>query len=414
MSEQFDVLIVGGGHGGTAAAMALRQYGFDGSVGIVNAESTLPYQRPPLSKSFLAGEVGLDRILIRPESFWAENRITLIQGTRVDAVQPAAKVAITDTGESIGYGQLIWAAGSSPRWLDPARDRKLSGVHVVRDVSDTQRLRTDVLNGSRAVIVGGGYVGLEVAAVLRKLGKPVTVLEAADRVLARVSAEPISQFYEAQHREHGVEIQVGRQVADLEARNGHVNAVHLATGEELPCDVVVIGIGAMPTTAPLIAAGAAAGNGLLVDALCRTSLPGIFAIGDSVAAPNRYAGGATVRLESLQNAADQGVIVARHIAGQPQGDPPVPTFWSDQYDLKLKTVGLNTGYDEVVVRGTPASKSFSVVYLRDGRVTAIDAVNAMKDFAQGKALVRSGADIAPALLADPSRPISDLLAQIAR
>jgi 3-phenylpropionate/trans-cinnamate dioxygenase ferredoxin reductase subunit len=411
LSERFDVLIVGGGHGGTAAAMALRQYGFDGSVAIVSAEPSFPYQRPPLSKSYLAGEVGLDRILIRPESFWAENRITLLRGKRVDVVRPDTKVVITDTGESIGYRHLIWAAGSSPRWLDCARDENLSGVHVVRILSDVERLRIDVLNGSRAVVVGGGYVGLEVAAVLRKLGKSVTVLEAADRVLARVSAEPISQFYEAQHRAHGVDIQVCRQVVALETKNGHVNAVHLSTGEELPCDVVVIGIGAAPTAQPLIAAGAAVGDGILVDVLCRTSLPDAFAIGDSAAAPNEYAGGAVVRLESLQNAVDQGIIVARHLAGEAQGDPAVPTFWSDQYDLKLKTVGLTIGYDTTVVRGAPDSRSFSVVYMRDGRVAAIDAVNAMKDFAQGRALVRSGAEIVPTLLADSSRPISDLLAQ---
>jgi 3-phenylpropionate/trans-cinnamate dioxygenase ferredoxin reductase component len=411
LSEQFDVLIVGGGHGGTAAAMALRQCGFDGSVAIVSAEPSFPYQRPPLSKSYLAGEVALDRILIRPESFWTQNRITLLRGKRVDVVEPDTKVVITDTDDSIGYRHLIWAAGSTPRWLDCARDKNLLGVHVVRTHSDTERLRIDVLNGSRAVVVGGGYVGLEVAAVLRKLGKSVTVLEAADRVLARMSAEPISHFYEAQHRAHGVDIRVCRDVVALEAQNGRVSAVHLSTGEELPCDVVVIGIGAAPAAEPLIVAGAAVGNGILVDAGCRTSLPDIYAIGDSAAAPNEYAGGAVVRLESLQNAVDHGVIVARHLAGEPQLDPAVPTFWSDQYDLKLKTVGLTHGYDTAVVRGAPDSKSFSVVYMRDGRVAAIDSVNVMKDFAQGRALVRAGAEIGPALLADSSRPISDLLAE---
>ena len=409
MSQRFDILIVGAGHGGAQAAIALRQRGFAGTLAIVGEEPDPPYERPPLSKDYLAGDKPFERIMIRPAAFWAEREVAMLTGMRVNAVDAAAHRVTLSGGETIDYGKLIWATGGHPRRLTLS-GHDLVGVHGVRSREDVDRMIGELATTTEVVVIGGGYIGLEAAAVLTKLGKHVTVLEALDRVLARVAGEPLSRFYEAEHRAHGVDVRLGCSVECIEETDGRATGVRLATGEVLPAQMVIVGIGIIPAVEPLIAAGAAGGNGVAVDEHCHTSLPDIYAIGDCAAHSNAFADGATIRLESVQNANDQATLVAKAITGEPEAYKAVPWFWSNQYDLRLQTVGLSIGHDDAVVRGDIASRSFSIVYLRQGRVIALDCVNAVKDYVQGRALVVAGAKVDPERLADASVPLKELLA----
>ena len=402
-----DVVIVGGGHGGAACAIALRKAGFTGSILIVGKETELPYERPPLSKEYLSGEKVFGRILIRQEAFWTEQRIDLRLGTRVVSVDPTAHTVKTADGADIGYGRLVWATGGTPRRLTCA-GHHLIGVHTVRDRADADRMIAELPDVRTAVVIGGGYIGLEAAAVLTKFGKSVILLEALDRVLARVAGEDLSRFFEAEHRAHRVDVRLGQSV-DCILGDDRVTGVRLADGTVLAADMVIVGIGILPEVAPLIDAGAAGGNGVAVDGACRTSVPDVYAIGDCPLHANRFAGGASVRVESVQNANDQATVVAKDIVGQPAVYDAVPWFWSNQYDLKLQTVGLSIGYDDAVLRGDPATRKFSIAYLRDGRVIALDCVNMVKDYVQGRKLVEAGAVVEPAILADPGVMLKDMM-----
>ncbi len=406
-SDRFDVVIVGAGHGGAQAAIALRQAKFEGSILIIGDEPELPYERPPLSKDYLAGEKPFDRLLIRPPAFWQERDIAMLLTTRVTAVDPVAHQLTTSDGTTIGYGKLIWAGGGSPRRIDCA-GHDLAGVHYVRTRADVDRMIAELLDVKRVAVIGGGYIGLEAAAVLVKLGRHVTVIEALDRVLARVAGEALSRFYEATHRAHGVDLRLNCPVDHLIGRDDKVVGVALTDGERIDADLVVIGIGIVPSVEPLLAAGADGSNGLAVDTQCRTSLPDIFAVGDCALHANAFAGGATIRLESVQNANDMATVAAKTIAGVDAHYDAVPWFWSNQYDLKLQTVGLSTGFDDAVVRGDTAGGSFSVVYLRDGRVIALDCVNMIKDYVQGRRLVVEGAMPDRVRLADVDVPLKEL------
>jgi 3-phenylpropionate/trans-cinnamate dioxygenase ferredoxin reductase subunit len=405
---RYDVLIVGAGHAGAQAAIMLRQLGFAGSIALLGSEPELPYERPPLSKDYLSGEKPWERMLIRPAAFWAERAITLLPGRRAAALDPVARAVALEDGERLGYGELVWAAGGRPHRLSCA-GADLAGVHSVRCRADVDRMIAELPDTRTVVVVGGGYIGLEAAAVLTKLGKRVTVLEAQERVLARVAGEPLSRFFESEHRAQGVEVRLGVSVVGIEGRDGRPAGVRLADGGLLPCDMVVVGIGIAPNVEPLREAGAECTNGVHVDPFCRTSLPGVYAVGDCAAHESRYAAGARIRIESVQNANDQANTAARAIAGSPQPYEAVPWFWSNQYDLKLQTVGLSLGHDRTVLRGDPGARSFSLVYLRDGRVTALDCVNATRDYAQGRRLVEAGAAIAPELLGDITRPLKELI-----
>lgn len=382
---QYDVVIVGAGHGGAQAAIALRQNKFEGSIAMIGDEPELPYERPPLSKEYFQGEKVFERILIRPASFWEDRNVAMLLNRRVVSVDPAAHSVTTGDGATIGYGQLIWATGGSPRRIG-CSGNDLAGVHTVRTRADADRMIAELGGVTTAVVIGGGYIGLEAAAVLTKFGKKVVLLEALDRVLARVAGEPLSRFYEAEHRAHGVEVRLGAAVECIEGTD-QVTGVRMQDGEVIPAQMVIVGIGIVPAVEPLIAAGAQGGNGVTVDHQCRTSLPDIFAIGDCAMHSNRFADDMPIRLESVQNANDQATLVAKTILGQDLTYDAVPWFWSNQYDLKLQTVGLSTGFDATVVRGDPAARSFSVVYLKEGRVIALDCVNATKDFVQGRKLV---------------------------
>lgn len=401
------IVIVGGGHGGAQAAIALRQRGFEGAVTIVTDENDLPYERPPLSKEYFSGEKTFERILIRPAAFWDERGITLIRGKRVTKVDPEAHEIETADGNRFGYDKLIWAAGGSARMLTCAGS-DCCDVHTVRTRTDVDAIMERLASIERVAVIGGGYIGLEAAAVLTKLGKQVTLFEALDRVLARVAGEPLSRFYEAEHRAHGVALRTGAQVDRFVTEEGRLKGVRMADGETVPADIAIVGIGIVPEIAPLVEAGATASNGVAVDPQCRTSLPDVFAIGDCAAHENRFANGARIRLESVQNASDQANTVARVIMGEDASYDAVPWFWSNQYDLKLQTVGLSLGYDTAVVRGDPAKRSFSVVYVKKGRVIALDCVNATRDYVQGRAIVLAGARIALESLGDATIPLKDI------
>lgn len=406
--QQFDVVIVGAGHAGAQAAIALRQRKFEGTIALIGDEPELPYERPPLSKEYLARDKPFERILLRPAAFWADKQVTMLPGTRIDAVDASAHRVTTASGETIGYGSLIWATGGSPRRLT-CTGHDLIGVHGVRTRADVDRLMDELPTTERVVVIGGGYIGLEAAAVLTKLGKHVALLEALPRVLARVAGEPLSRFYEAEHRAHGVDLRLGVAVDCILEAEGRATGVRLADGEVLACQMVIVGIGIIPAVAPVLAAGAAGGNGVAVDALCRTTLPDVFAIGDCALHVNGYADGAEIRLESVQNANDQANTVAKALTGAEEAYDAVPWFWSNQYDLKLQTVGLSTGHDTAVLRGDPATRSFSLVYLKGGKVIALDCVNATKDYVQGRALVVNRAEVAAEKLADASVPLKEMV-----
>jgi 3-phenylpropionate/trans-cinnamate dioxygenase ferredoxin reductase component len=408
--QHYDIIIVGAGHGGAQAAIMLRQLKFAGSIAMIGDEAEIPYERPPLSKEYFAGDKPFERILIRPQKFWDEREVVMLLGKRVIRVDPEAKTVTTKAGETFGYTQLIWATGGQPRML-PIPGGTLRGVQGVRTRADADAMKAAAEAAQNIIVIGGGYIGLEAAAVLRKFAKPVTLLEALPRVLGRVAGEDLSRFYEREHRAHGVDIRLDVTVMAIEG-DDHVTGVRLANGEVLRADLVIVGIGIIPAVEPLIKAGAAGENGVRVDTLCRTSLPDIFAIGDCAAHSNAFADDAVIRLESVQNANDQANTVARTIMGDAQPYHAVPWFWSNQYDLKLQTVGLSTGFDASVTRGDPATRSFSVVYLKQGRVIALDCVNAVKDYVQGKALVVAGMIASAEQLADASVPLKQLLGSV--
>lgn len=408
--SDYDVLVVGSGHGGVAVASTLRQLDFGGSVAIVTTDSDDPYERPPLSKEYLTGDKDFRSIHARGPDFWNEKAIDLLLGETVISVDPDARRVSTASGRTIGYGKLVWAAGGEPRRLT-CDGHDLVGLHAIRSRADVDRLRAEIDSASRIVLIGGGYIGLEAAAALTRLGKQVTVLEALDRLLARVADTTISDFFYDQHRARGVDVRLGAAVTCIEGEKGRVARVRLADGTAFAADIVIVGIGIVPLVGPLELAGADCANGVAVDEHCRTSLPSIYAVGDCALHRNVFGPDRPVRIESVQNAADQGSTVAHHIAADPRPYDATPWFWSHQFDMKLQTVGLNMDYDETVLRGDPATMRFSVVYLRGGRVAALDCVNMVKDFVQGRALVEHRVQADRAALADPSTSLKTLVPQ---
>ena len=407
--DKADVIIVGSGHGGAQAAIALRQQGHADSVLMISRDRTPPYERPPLSKEYLAGEKPLERLLMRKPEFWSDKGIDVELGANVAEVDPLAHEVVLGDGRRIGYRKLIWAGGGDARRLS-CEGADLAGIHAVRSRTDVDALRNDLDRGAaRAVVVGGGYIGLEAAAVLRSKGLEVTLLETQSRVLGRVSGEEISRFYQDEHVRQGVDLRLGTGVERIDGEDGRVRSVTTDAGDDLPCDVVIVGIGIVPAVGPLIMAGAAGSNGVDVDEFCRTSIDDIYAIGDCAAHANVFADNAVIRLESVQNAHDQATTAARAIMGDKRPYAAVPWFWSNQYDLRLQTVGLSAGHDACVLRGDPDSRSFSLIYLKEGRVIALDCVNATRDYAQGRKLVEAGAVIDLDLLGETETPLKEML-----
>lgn len=404
-----DVVIVGTGHGGAQAAIALRQQGHEESIMMIGRDPMPPYERPPLSKEYLAGDKGFERIMIRPEKFWADKGIDLRLGSGVAEIDWMKHELTLSDGTAIGYRKLIWSGGGDPRRLPcPGASRK--NVFYVRDKRDADAMMEALEAGAKkAVVVGGGYIGLEAAAVLRKLGCDVTLVETEDRLLKRVAGEELSRFYEEEHRRQGVDVRLSAGVTEVLGEDRIATAVKLDNGDEVPCDMVVVGIGIVPAVAPLIAAGASGSNGVDVDFCCRTSLDDIYAIGDCAAHANPYADDAVIRLESVQNAHDMANTVAKAIMGEKDRYNALPWFWSNQYDLKLQTAGLNLGYDATILRGDPATRKFTVVYLKEGRPIAFDCVGTMKDYVQGRKLLEKGVEkVDLTLLADPEVQLKEL------
>ncbi|WP_284163459.1 FAD-dependent oxidoreductase [Frigidibacter sp. SD6-1] len=394
MPSHYDCIIVGAGHGGAQSAVALRDAGYSGSIALIGAEPEVPYDRPSLSKEYLAGKKSFERMQLRPTDFWESRSIDLLPDRRVTAVDAVRKTVATADSSIYSYDRLIWATGGEPRRLTCVGS-DLSGIFYIRNKADCDALMAALPYARKTVVVGGGYIGLEAAAVLRELGKDVTLVEAKDRVLARVAGEYISRFYEAEHRRHGVHIKLGTGLSHFTGRAGRLEGLVLDTGEILPADLAIVGVGIIPAVQPLLAAGAEGGNGVDVDEFCRTSLPDVYCVGDC--ACMRIGQG--LRIESLQNANDQATVAAKAIAGNAVPYRATPWFWSNQYDLRLQTVGLSAGHDETVIRGNPEERRFSVVYLRRGTVIALDCINSPKDCMQGRKLVEAGLGAAPAVLA---------------
>ena len=380
------VVIIGAGQAAAQLVDSLRRRGYAGALTMVGDEG-LPYQRPPLSKKYLAGELGLDRLQLRQPGYFVEQRVDLRLGRRATEIDRVAKRVRLDDGATLDYEHLVIATGSHPRRLKmPGAD--LGGVHYLRSLSDADQLRTEVHVGQHAVIIGGGYIGLEVAATLRQLGMEVTVLEMAERVMNRVVAEPVSRYYEREHANHGVKIELGARVLALHGdSNGRVSSVETDRGS-IAANLVVVGIGVLPTDEIAQNAGLACDNGVVVDEYCQTSDPAIFAIGDCSNHPSTHYR-RRVRLESVDNAFEQANTVAANITGTPTKHDRVPWFWSDQYHHKLLIVGLADGHDQAILRGDPANHSFSVCYLRDGEFIAIDTVNMAKDQMAARKLIAS-------------------------
>ncbi|WP_273455574.1 NAD(P)/FAD-dependent oxidoreductase [Nevskia ramosa] len=406
MSTTGTVLIVGAGQAGSELAAELRTQGHTGRVVMIGDEAGLPYKRPPLSKGFLTGAIPAEQLLIRNAAVYEKNNIEFIGGTSVTAIDRAAKTVTLSDGQTLGYDKLALTTGGRARPL-PVMGADMANVMSLRSQTDAEKIREHLVAGHRLVIIGGGYIGLEIAAVAVKAGLEVTVLESAPRVLARVTAPEMSAFYTRVHREAGVEIQVGVQIAALENDGKKVSAVILADGNRVAADVVIVGIGLIPNTELATAAGLAVDNGIVVDEYGQTSDSDIVASGDCANRPSPLLGG-RVRLESVPNAMDQARHAARLLVGQPKAYDELPWFWSDQYELKLQMCGLSSGYDQVVIRGSTETRAFSAFYLKDGRIIAADAVSQLKDFGVMKKLVGARATVAAERLADTTLLLKDL------
>ncbi len=407
MSDEH-VVIVGAGHGGGALAAQLRNDGHAGPITLVGSERVHPYQRPPLSKAWLAGEVDEAALALRPAAFYAERGITLRLGETVAALELAGRRVLLESGEAIGFDRLVLATGARARRLAVA-GAELDGVVSLRDAADASRLRACLIPGGRIAIVGGGYIGLEVAASARKLGVEAVVIEREARLLARVACRTLSDFYELLHRAHGVRFHFSASLAAIEGRAGRVTDVRLDDGTVLACDSVLIGVGAVPNDELARAAGIACANGVVVDEAGRTSAADVFAIGDVTWRPMPLYG-RMARLESVPNALEQGRQVSAAITGKPAPKPEVPWFWSDQYDVKLQIAGVAFEADRMVVRGDPRSERFAVFHLLGGRLVAVEAINAAAEFMAGRTMILAGKSPDPARLADPAVPMKQLLA----
>jgi 3-phenylpropionate/trans-cinnamate dioxygenase ferredoxin reductase subunit len=399
------IVVIGAGQAGGQAVYSLRQAGYDGAITLVGDETAPPYQRPPLSKAYLKGEMEAERLFLKPAEYYSEHRVDLITGVAASGVDLAAqRVALAD-GREIGWDRLVFATGARPRKLT-VPGAHLDGVQELRTLADVDRLKPLMVAGARMLVVGAGYIGLEAAAVGAQLGLKVTVIEAVGQVLGRVAGPEIAEFYTRVHREAGVDFRFNALLQGFEGA-GRVEAALLAGGERIGCDIVLAGIGVTPNVELLQDAGIALGNGVEVDEQGCTAHPHVYAAGDVAMRPLVHYG-RLGRLESVHNAIEGGKIAAAAMLGLPAPALEAPWFWSDQYDLKLQTAGLWTGADQRVVRGDPDSRRFAVFYLKEGRVLAVDAVNSAPEFVVGKKLVAASASVAPAVLGDTSLSMKDI------
>lgn len=410
MTTTSPIVIIGAGQAGAQAAISLRQWGYDGEIVIVGDETAPPYQRPPLSKAYLKGELERERLFFKPEDFYSEQSINLLTSVRAEKIDRFARTVTLSDGQALNYSKLILSTGSRPRAL-PLPGADLRNVFDLRTLVDIDEMRPHMQPGKRLLIVGAGYIGLEAAAAARSLGLEVTVLEMADRVLARVTSPVMSDFYETLHEGHGVTIKTGVRLSELRGSDA-VEAGVLASGEEIPSDLALVGIGILPNEELASESGIACKNGILVDRDARTNDPHVYAAGDCASRPLVHYG-RDGRLESVHNAIEQGKLAAAHILGRKRPTEDVPWFWSDQYDIKLQIAGLSQGYDQLVTRGNPDDRSFAVFYFRQGDLIAVDAVNAGPEFIVAKKLIASTTRVAPERLGDTSVSMKDIMAEAA-
>ena len=402
------VVIVGGGHAGGSAAAFLRQYGFEGPITIIGEEPLAPYQRPPLSKAWLKGEADSDKLALRPDSFYADQHITLRLSTKAVSLQRSAKTVTLEGGETVPYDMLILATGATPKRLRlPGAD--LEGVQVLRSVADAEQLKLALGPGKRLAVIGGGYIGLEAAASARALGADAVVIEALPRILTRSSCPALSEFFTRYHRAHGVVFELDARIEGFEGKDSHVTGVKLADGRVIACDDAVVGIGVAPNDALARDAGLDCVDGVVVDDSARTADPSVFAIGDVTHRPmplyERMA-----RLESVANALEQAKQAAAAIAGRPAPPPEVTWNWSDQYDVKLQLAGMPYDADDTLLRGDPAAAKFAVFHLKGSVIRAVEAVNAPAEFMAARQLIGSQKPIDRAKLADPAVSMKEVAA----
>jgi 3-phenylpropionate/trans-cinnamate dioxygenase ferredoxin reductase component len=398
------VVIAGAGHAAGQLVTSLKQQKFAGQIVLVGDEPYLPYQRPPLSKKFLSGDMPAERLYVKPASFYEDPQVELRLATRISEIDRGNKTLKTNNG-AIAYDKLILALGSRVRRLD-IEGADLDGVHYLRNIADVDGIHAELQNKKNAVIVGAGYIGLEVAAVICQLGLDVTVIEMADRVMSRVVSPEISDFYQIEHSTQGVKLRLSTSITAFRG-DGRIDAVETADGELIPADFVVIGVGIVPNTELATHADIIVADGIVVNDQCQTNDPDIFAVGDCTSHPNSIYG-RQLRLESVHNAVEQAKTAASNICGKEVHYSQVPWFWSDQYDLKLQISGLSTGYDDVVIRGNPADRSFACLYLKDGKLIATDAINSPKEFVQSKALIAARKVVDRDKLADTTVQLKEL------
>lgn len=404
------VLIVGAGQAGMQIAVSLRDEGFDGSITMVGEEPHGPYQRPPLSKAYLAGDADEESLELRTPEFYVDNRIVVITDEKVVKLFWGEEhgVAVTDTGREIAFDQLALTTGAGPRLLD-VPGGELSGVLTMRDLADAKTLKTHWDDVQNVVVIGGGFIGLEVAGVARKHEKNVTVLHSSDRLMRRAVGPTTSEFFKQAHERRGAAIRFNSSIARLIGEGGKVTGVELADGEVLPADIVMVGIGAIPRIELAKQLGLGTERGaILVDSAARTSDPRVVAAGDAVLFPHPLGGEGLVQLESVQNAVDQAKVAAKTLMGIETEYRAVPWFWSDQADLKLQMAGLSAGYDQTVLRGNPDEEKFSVLYYRDGRIIAVDAVNDVSDYMAVRRALGAGQTIPADAAADSSVALKTL------
>lgn len=406
MSKQ-NCIIVGASHAAAQVAPTLRQQGWEGGIALIGNEYFLPYHRPPLSKDFLSGSKSIDDLLIRQPAVYERSRVRILLGAKVTGIDRTNKQVLLDDGGRGNYDKLVLTTGARVRKIDlPGAD--LPGVFYLRDINDVQQIKQYTGKAKNAVIIGGGYIGLETAASLRKLGMDVTVLEAMPRVLQRVTAPEVSAFYTRVHKEEGVEIITDAQVEAIQGEKS-VQSVVCKGGDTLHADLVIVGVGVIPNTEIAAEAGLEVDNGIVVDEFAQTSDPDILAAGDCTSHFNKIYG-RQIRLESVQNAIDQATVAAHTLCGKSKAYDALPWFWSDQFDLKLQIAGLSQGFTDVVIRGDiENSRSFAAFYLKDGELLAVDAVNRPQEFMLSKRLITSKTQVDSAALADESIPFKNLM-----
>ena len=401
---QKPIVIVGAGQAAASfvsrhKALAKKGIGNNEPLVLIGEEPVPPYQRPPLSKAYMSGDLERNRLFIRPAQWYSEQNITTHYSTHVDSIDPQLKQLRTSQGQTIDYGKLILCTGSSPLSLPASIGGELAGVFTLRNIADVEAMAPELVSGRKLLIVGGGYIGLEAAAVARKFGLEVTVIEMADRILQRVAAPQTSDFFRKLHQQHDVDVRESTRLLLLTEQNGRVNGAELANGERLEADLVLVGIGGRPNIELAEQANLDCENGIAVDQTCQTSNPDIFSAGDCA---SFIRNGQRTRLESVQNAADQGDLIARVIAGEAVSYDPLPWFWSDQYDCKLQIAGLNTGYTQTVIRPGSKPDGQSVWYYAEDKLLAVDAMNDTMSYAQGRKMIGAGLHPTPAQIADPA------------